>query len=267
MTYFDQSSVPPLLAGQLRSAQRIVVLTGAGVSAESGIPTFRHAQQGLWARFDAARLATTAGFRDDPALVWAWYESRRRAALLAQPNAGHLALAQMARWPWLEDFAVITQNVDDLHERAGSGQVVHLHGSLFEPRCSACSRPWHTTSGGGADPGRSDSATAAADGHLPPPRCQHCGGLIRPGVVWFGEGLPEREWLQAMHMVVRADLMLVVGTSATVHPAASLPSAARQQGCKIWVINPDPDASAGMEDCHWIANAAAGLPALSRIGG
>ncbi len=267
MTYFDQSSVPPLLAGQLRSARRVVVLTGAGVSAESGIPTFRDAQQGLWARFDAARLATAAGFSRDSGLVWGWYESRRLAALQARPNAGHVALAQMAHWPWLEDFTVITQNVDDLHERAGSGQVVHLHGSLFAPRCFACSRPWQTTSGAGEGLDPSDSATAVAEGHLLPPHCQHCGGLIRPGVVWFGEGLPEREWLQAMHMVVRADLMLVVGTSATVHPAASLPSAARQQGCKTWVINPDPDASATMEVCHWIVNAAAGLSALSRIGG
>lgn len=263
MTYFDQSSPPPLLASQLRSARRVVVLTGAGISAESGIPTFRDAQQGLWARFDATRLATAAGFRRDPALVWSWYESRRRSALQAQPNVGHLALAQMAHLPWLKDLAVITQNVDDLHERAGSQQVVHLHGSLFAPRCFACDRPWRDTSAADAVV----PAVDAAEGYLPPPQCLNCGGVIRPGVVWFGESLAEREWLQAMQLVVRADLMLVVGTSATVHPAASLPSAARRQGCKIWVINPDPDASAGTEHCHWIVNAAAGLPALGRAAG
>lgn len=170
------SDLPELL----RSAQHIVVFTGAGVSAESGISTFRDDLTGLWSRFDAAELATPDAFRRDPDLVWGWYEWRRMNVLRASPNAGHVAIAAMEHH--VPKLTLITQNVDDLHERAGSGSVIHLHGSLFAPRCFACARPARFP----------DEFPDEPEGgrRVAPPKCSHCGGRIRPGVVWFGETLP-----------------------------------------------------------------------------
>ena len=166
----------------IRKARHVVVFTGAGVSAESGIPTFRDAQTGLWTEYDAATLASPEGFRADPALVWGWYEWRRMGVLLAQPNPAHSVIAELAnRFPRL---TLVTQNVDDLHERAGSYNPIHLHGSLHRPRCFVCARHYDYPSGIPDEPegGR----------RLEPPRCTNCGGYIRPGVVWFGESLPEQ---------------------------------------------------------------------------
>ena len=160
----------------LKTGQRVVAVTGAGVSAESGIPTFRDALTGLWARFDAEQLATPAAFRHDKALVWGWYEWRRMRVLQCQPNRGHRALARLAEI--VPEFTLITQNVDDLHERAGSSSVVHLHGSLHTPRCTVCSKPHRLPP---------DIPNEPEGGRrIEPPACLHCGHDIRPGVVWFG---------------------------------------------------------------------------------
>src|SRR5690606_37099164 len=190
------------LSGRGRS-MRIVFLTGAGMSAESGVPTFRDALTGLWARFDAEQLATSGAFRRDPALCWGWYRWRAALVRRAAPNAGHLAIAGAAREG--RTVSVVTQNVDDLHERAGSSGVVHLHGSLYASRCMDCGA---TTS---PDP-ILDRLDALAEGaREAPPRCPRCDGLFRPGVVWFGEALPEAAWERACAAVADCDLVVVVG--------------------------------------------------------
>lgn len=220
----------PSLVGRLRKARRIAVLTGAGVSAESGIPTFRDKQTGLWEKFDATELATPAAFRRDPALVWGWYEWRRMQVLRAEPNAAHRGLATIAgRVP---RFTLITQNVDDLHERAGSQNVIHLHGELARPYCETCGHSHVHPSGIPQLP--------AAGIRLEPPRCQACGARVRPGVVWFGENLPELKWLAAVEAVSTCEVFLSVGTSAVVQPAASLIDVANRAGAVSVQINPNP---------------------------
>lgn len=212
----------------LQSAKKIAVLTGAGVSAESGIPTFRDALTGLWQNFDAEMLATAEAFQRDPALVWGWYEWRRMRVLAAQPNAAHMAIAELAhRVPQL---SLITQNVDNLHERAGSTDVQHLHGSLHHPRCFDCGYPFLLPDGIPEEPqgGR----------RLSPPKCQECGGLVRPGVVWFNESLPTHILNRASESSSSCDLLIVVGTSGVVYPAAQLPQMASKAGRKVIQINP-----------------------------
>ena len=216
------------LSATLRSARRVVVLTGAGVSAESGIPTFRDAMTGLWEQFDAQTLATAEAFRRDPALVWGWYEWRRAKVLRAQPNPGHWSIAALERL--VPEVTLVTQNVDDLHERAGSASPIHLHGSLNQPRCFACAR-LHVLP--------SDVPNEPEGGRrLEPPRCLHCGGRIRPGVVWFGEGLPDAAWKDTKAAVGSCDLMFVIGNSGLVYPAAGLPKLAAANGSRIVEINP-----------------------------
>ena len=219
-------------AEYLRNAKRIAILTGAGISAESGIPTFRDALTGLWERFDAEDLATPQAFKRDNALVWGWYEWRRMKAMQTHPNPGHRALATLAQR--VPDTTIITQNVDDLHERAGSTVVLHLHGSLFAPRCFDCSRQY-------ACPAEIPDEPEGGR-HLSPPTCEHCGGFIRPGIVWFGERLPEEAWNKAEAAVRDCDLLITVGTSGLVYPAASLPTLAHQRGKPIIQINPAPNA-------------------------
>jgi NAD-dependent deacetylase len=187
----------------LKTARHIVIFTGAGVSSESGIPTFRDAQTGLWEKFDASVLASPQGYRNDKALVWGWYEWRRMQVLKAQPNAAHVAIAELANH--VEQLTIITQNVDDLHERAGSSRVIHLHGSLHDPRCFACARPYIFPEGIPDEP--------EAGRRLMPPRCSHCNGYIRPGVVWFGETLPESSWWSASLATKLCDVLLSIGTS------------------------------------------------------
>lgn len=207
----------------------VTILSGAGISAESGIPTFRDALTGLWERFDASDLATANAFRSDRDLVWGWYEWRRMLVMRAKPNPGHLAIARLTEL--VPKLTLITQNVDDLHERAGSRDVIHLHGSLFAPRCFACARPHAFTH----EPDEPEGGR-----RLKPPRCLHCGGYVRPGVVWFGEALPQDAIAAAMRAVEDCDLMLVVGTSGIVHPAAALPALAKKRGVKVVQINPHP---------------------------
>ncbi|PXW92803.1 NAD-dependent deacetylase [Sphaerotilus hippei] len=243
------------VADWLHKARHVVVVTGAGISAESGMPTFRDAQTGLWQRFRAEELATPGAFRRDPALVWGWYEWRRMRALQCEPNAGHLALAELARR--VPQLTLVTQNVDDLHERAGSPDVIHLHGSLHAHRCLACARPHAMPPGVPSEPegGRL----------LDPPRCAHCGGRIRPGVVWFGESLPEQAWAQAEEAVKEADLMLVIGTSGLVHPAASLPEKAVRRGCPVVVVNPAESELDGVAEVVLRGAAGVVLPVLGAL--
>ena len=205
------------VADLLRQAEHVVVLTGAGISAESGIPTFRDSLTGLWERFDAEDLATPQAYRRDKELVWGWYEWRRMKVLLSKPNPGHFAIAQLAEA--VPELTLITQNVDDLHERAGSLDVLHVHGSLHSPRCFGCNRPYTFPEEIPDEPegGR----------RIKPPVCTHCGGSVRPGVVWFGEGLPGDIWRAAEHAVRSCDLLLSIGTSGLVYPAAGLPKVAQ----------------------------------------
>lgn len=219
--------IPERLIGLLQEARHVVVFTGAGVSAESGIPTFRDALTGHWERFNAERLATPEGFREDPHFVWGWYESRRAGAMRASPNDAHRAIAEMERK--VEKLTVITQNVDDLHERAGSTAPTHLHGSLFTPRCATCSHPAQLAPDIPAEPD---------GGRLPPPRCNVCGSWVRPGVVWFGEGLPEAALAQAFEAARACDVLLSVGTSGSVYPAAAIPFEAVAAGATVVQVNP-----------------------------
>lgn len=211
-------------AALLKQARSIGCLTGAGVSAESGVATFRDALTGLWAHFDPQRLASQEGFAHDPGLVWRWYMERLQMVERAQPNSGHLALAHLEqRAP---AFNLFTQNVDDLHERAGSRQVAHLHGNIARFRCNLCAV---------------EHPLQPAERDAPePPACRRCGGLVRPDVVWFGELLPAAVLAAARHVATNCDLFLVVGTSGAVFPAAELPSLARRSGATVIDVNPEP---------------------------
>ncbi|PZG11977.1 NAD-dependent deacylase [Micromonospora craterilacus] len=239
-------------AAMLGQARRVVIFTGAGMSAESGVPTFRDALTGLWQRYDAHALATPEAFRADPALVWGWYEWRRCVVRRAEPHAGHLAVAAIeARAP---HAVVITQNVDDLHERAGSTTPVHLHGSLFAPRCSACAQPAPVPEGGAEEPGEGR--------RTPPPRCAYCSAPVRPGVVWFGEALPQPALETAAEEAASCDLLLTVGTSGLVYPAAEIPQVAARLGATVIQINPQPTPLDAVADVNLRGPAAQVLPAL-----
>jgi NAD-dependent deacetylase len=214
----------------IAAASGIAVLTGAGMSAESGIPTFRDARTGLWASHDPMRLASPEGFAADPGLVWRWYAERRAGVLAAEPNAGHRALAAFQR-AHPGRLAIVTQNVDDLHQRAGSEDAIRLHGDLLEDRWfDACRR--HARGGNVCDP------AWAAPGE--PPACAECGNRVRPGVVWFGEALPLAAFEAAERAVKACDVLLVVGTSGAVHPAAGLALQARRAGAHVVIVNPHP---------------------------
>jgi NAD-dependent deacetylase len=240
----------------LGRAGRVVVFTGAGMSAESGVPTFRDDLTGLWARFDAQRLATPEAFHADPDLVWGWYEWRRARVRRAEPNPGHLATAAIeARVP---GSVVVTQNVDDLHERAGSRAPIHLHGSLFAPRCAApAAHPAVFT-----DAAEGDTADPGEGRRIPPPRCAHCGALVRPGVVWFGENLPEAALTAAVEAAAGCDVLLTVGTSGVVYPAAEIPRVAARSGARVIQVNPEPTPLDRVSAVNLRGTAAQVLPAL-----
>ena len=215
--------IPPELIHRLKAARSVAVLTGAGISAESGVPTFRDAQTGLWARFSPEELATPGAFERDPRLVWDWYEWRRGLVAKAQPNAGHLALARMASR--FATFTLITQNVDSLHQRAGSRDVIELHGNIARIKCSGgCGVVEHFAE---------DEA---------PPRCGQCGAFLRPDVVWFGEMLPVDALERANDAATRCDVFMSVGTSALVYPAAELPLMALRAGATVVEVNPQETA-------------------------
>jgi NAD-dependent deacetylase len=217
------SDIPGELIERLKAARSVAVLTGAGISAESGVPTFRDAQTGLWARFSPEELATPEAFERDPKLVWDWYAWRRGLVAKAQPNPGHLALARMARR--FPRFTLITQNVDSLHQRAGSPDVIELHGNIARIKCYAgC------------------GVVERFPEEVSPPPCPKCGAHLRPDVVWFGEMLPPEALERANEAAGCCDLFLSVGTSALVYPAADLPLVALRAGATVVEINPQPTA-------------------------
>ena len=213
--------IPKELCSRLAVAKSVAVLTGAGISAESGVPTFREAQTGLWARWHPEDLATPQAFQRNPRLVWDWYRWRRQLVIDVEPNSGHLALVQLERR--VSKFHLATQNVDGLHRRAGSRNLSELHGNLFRDLC----------------------AYEGTDVDLPEglaevlPRCPRCGGPVRPGVVWFGEPLPEAELMASESAAGGCDIYLVVGTSGLVRPASGLPLLALRSGAFVVEINPE----------------------------
>jgi NAD-dependent deacetylase len=222
----------------------IVAFTGAGISAESHVPTFR-GTDGLWRNYSPERLATAEAFSSDPRLVWEWYDWRRQIIHKAQPNSGHRALAEIERRA-TGRFTLVTQNVDGLHDRAGSRNVVKLHGDIWRVRCLGC-------------------AAEEQNEQVPleplPPHCR-CGALWRPAVVWFGEALLESAWERALEAAARAEVFLVIGTSALVYPAAGLVQVAHQSGARVAIVNPDPTPADELAD--WILRGPAGeiLPRL-----
>ncbi|TDY49756.1 NAD-dependent deacetylase [Paraburkholderia rhizosphaerae] len=245
-------TIPPELIAALHVAKKVVFLTGAGVSAESGIPTFRDAMTGLWERYSAEQLATADAFTRDRELVWGWYEWRRMQVMKAEPNAAHRAIAAIASQ--VASVDVITQNVDDLHERAGSHNVLHLHGQLNRPFCFACRQP-HAL-----QPGTPDEPEGGR--RLAPPQCNRCNGYIRPGVVWFGEMLPEAEWNAAVEACDACDVLFSVGTSSLVQPAAGLPLLAARRRVTVVQVNPNSTSLDSHARFNLVGAAGVIMPAL-----
>ena len=208
-------------AAELSKAQHVCVLTGAGISAESGIPTFRDALTGLWANFRAEDLATPEAFERDPKFVWDWYEFRRELVRQAEPNPGHFALAELARR--VPRFTLVTQNVDGLHQRAGSTGVLEYHGNILRDRCCV----------------EQVIADRSEDSRHGLPRCAACGGLLRPDVVWFGEAIPRGPMLAAADAAESCDVFLSIGTSSLVYPAAGLAESALRAGATVIEVNPE----------------------------
>jgi len=230
---------------RLTLSHRVAVLTGAGVSAESGVATFRD-PNGLWSRFRPEELASMDGFLSNPERVWQWYQHRRHVLDHVEPNPAHRALAQLESL--VPEFTLITQNVDRLHQRAGSRNVLELHGNLEENHCSRCGAPYE-------DEINDDQ----------PPRCPACGGLIRPSVVWFGELLPADVLLHAERVARCAEVFLVVGTSAEVYPAAALPRIAWESGATLIEVNPSPTPLSEIAHATIREKAGIALPALVQL--
>ncbi len=208
-----------ILEKSLQTAKKIVFVTGAGISQESGIPTFR-GKDGYWRKYDPMKLATIDAFNQDPKLVWEWYEDRRKNILGAQPNAGHIAIAELEKF---KEVIVLTQNIDGLHQRAGSKNVLELHGSIIRIKCTVCDFQ-------GDFPHKFEKL---------PPLCK-CGKMLRPDVVWFGESLPQDVWQEAIIHANSCDVMIIAGTSLVVSPANTLPIYAKQNNAFLIEINPEP---------------------------
>ena len=206
------------VAQKLKGSKKIVFVTGAGISQESGIPTFR-GKDGYWRRYDPMKLASIDAFYDDPKLVWEWYEDRRKNILSVKPNEGHFAISQMEEF---KDVVVLTQNIDGLHQRSGSTNVLELHGSIIRIKCTVCDF--------------TDNITENFESL--PPKCK-CGGMLRPDVVWFGEPLPQNIWQSAIKEASICDVMIIVGTSLVVSPANTLPVYAKQNGAILIEVNPE----------------------------
>ena len=198
--------------------KKIVFVTGAGISQESGIPTFR-GNDGLWRNYDPMKLATIDAFYDDPTLVWEWYNDRRKNILSAQPNKGHKAIAELEKYA---EVVILTQNIDGLHQRGGSSKVLELHGSIIKIKCTVCDY----------------NEEIKLEISTVPPLCK-CGNILRPDVVWFGEGLPQDVWQEAMKHSSQCDLMVIAGTSLVVSPANTLPLYAKQNDAFLLEINPE----------------------------
>jgi NAD-dependent deacetylase len=236
--------IPEELIRFLRKAERVAALTGAGVSQESGLRTFRDAQTGLWTQYRPTDLASPEAFERDPKLVWDWYAWRREAIKSVRPNPGHYALADMAHH--IPDFSLITQIVDDLHRMAGSPHVIELHGNLQRVKCSSC--------------GKQAEAGEEADGDVP--RCESCGSMLRPDVVWFSESLPRVELESAVEAARTCHVFFSIGTSGLVQPAASLAYAARNRGAAVVEINAEPTPLTEKVDFAIHGKAGEILPAL-----
>lgn len=249
----DKSShrqLPSDLREAIRAAHRVNFFTGAGMSADSGLDTFRDAQTGIWSHVDPQAMASLSSWARDPDPMLAWYLWRGTLCRRAEPNPGHRAIGEWSRRDGVE-VNVTTQNIDDLHERGGADNIAHLHGSLFAYRCSICGKP-------AATPELPEEQVE----RVTPPACSLCGNPVRPGVVWFGESLPQKEWERAERWMQEADLVVIVGTSGVVWPAAGLPAIAARQGTPIVEISP---ADTDLTDlATWLirATAAKGVPAL-----
>lgn len=226
----------------------MAVFSGAGISAESGVPTFRDDEKGLWARYDPYEVSSIDGWNRHPELIWGWYLWRHQLASRVEPNPGHRAVAD---WEQHTDVQVITQNVDHLHERAGSSTVHHLHGSIFTFRCADCDHPY------------TEKLPEITEPQLEvaPPVCG-CGGLVRPDIVWFGENLPEGPWNAAIEAIDAADVVVVVGTSGVVYPAAGLPERALELGKTVIEVNPESTPLSERATAYLRTTASAALPGL-----
>jgi NAD-dependent deacetylase len=229
------------LSRQIRDSQKIVFVTGAGISQESGIPTFR-GKDGYWRKYDPMQLATIDAFYENPKLVWEWYEERRKNILAARPNMGHVAIAELAKH---KQVIVLTQNIDGLHQRVGSKSVLELHGSIIRIKCTVCDYK--------------DDITSSFD--LLPPKCE-CGNILRPDVVWFGEALPQDVWAEAIRHAQTCDVMIIAGTSLVVSPANQLPLYAKQNGAVLIEVNPEKTIMSSEMDLSVRETSANALPHL-----
>ena len=232
------------ISEKLRAASKIVFVTGAGISQESGIPTFR-GKGGLWRNYDAMKLATIEAFYDDPKLVWEWYNERRHNIFAAEPNLGHKAIAELEKY---SEVVILTQNIDGLHQRAGSSQVLELHGSIVKIKCTVCDF-------------KDEMYSEFSEN---PPLCT-CGSILRPDVVWFGEGLPQDVWQEAIIQANNCDVMIIAGTSLVVSPANTLPIYAKQNGATLIEINPDETIMTEDMDLSIRSTSAIALPELVSI--
>jgi NAD-dependent deacetylase len=244
-----KTNIPSQLIEALQTAEQVAVLTGAGVSAESGVPTFREAQTGLWAKYRPEELATPQAFRADPQKVWAWYQWRRELIAGVEPNPGHEALAAMEEKLRSRGatFTLITQNVDGLHQQAGSENVIKLHGDITRTKCSQCNA----------------AVERWEEPETPPPHCPHCDGLLRPDVVWFGENLPPGALEAALEAARESDVFFSIGTSAAVQPAASLPILALEAGALVVEINPNRTPISGRVQIRFAEASGVILPRLA----
>ena len=232
------------VAQKLKGSKKIVFVTGAGISQESGIPTFR-GKDGYWRRYDPMKLASIDAFYDNPKLVWEWYEDRRKNILSVKPNEGHFAISQMEEF---KDIVILTQNIDGLHQRSGSTNVLELHGSIIRIKCTVCDF--------------TDNITENFESL--PPKCK-CGSILRPDVVWFGESLPQNIWQSAIKEASICDVMIVVGTSLVVSPANTLPVYAKQNGATLIEVNPEETVMSHDMDLSIHATSVEVLPKLLSI--
>ena len=233
------------IVNKIKDAKKIVFVTGAGISQESGIPTFR-GTDGLWRKYDPMQLATIDAFYNDPKLVWEWYEDRRKNILAAKPNTGHIAIADLEKD---KQVIVLTQNIDGLHQRAGSSNVLELHGSIIRIKCTKC---------------EFEDEIQSSFENLPP-KCDNCGSILRPDVVWFGEALPQDVWQNAIEHASSCDVMIIAGTSLVVSPANTLPLYAKQNGAVLIEVNPEETVMSNDMDYSMKTTSAIGLPNLLKI--
>jgi len=233
------------LTEKLKNAKKIVFVTGAGISQESGIPTFR-GNDGLWRKYDPMQLATIDAFYDNPKLVWEWYEDRRKNILNAKPNPGHFAIAELEKF---KDVVVLTQNIDGLHQRAGSSHVLELHGSIIRIKCTVC---------------EFEDDIPSSFENLPP-KCIKCNNILRPDVVWFGESLPQKVWNQAIIEASSCEIMIVAGTSLVVSPANTLPVYAKENNAILIEVNPEQTQMSSEMDMSLRTTSAQALPSIIKI--